>query len=257
MSPPGRGQVRGSLLLSIFHWPFYIGRFTLLLSRSAKEAPLTLSSPPPKEPRSRRKLLLLILSAALLLLLILLLALALWPPDALSHPLPDDQLLSDALSFEQQLETVLNARISKLPVQLSVSAEEVNGYCAALQRDELWTRLRIQDDSTRTRWRPSAFSDVRITFHANQAWLIGSLSNTRLPLVLSICLRPQLEPDHSLSLVVTSVRVGHLPLPVFLVRHWLGPLAHVSLPQHDSWSVKHIGIIGGRLYLLAGPSEQE
>lgn len=203
-----------------------------------------------------------------LLLLAVLFALACWPPAIVSQAISDEQLLSDALGFESQFETILDARLSDAPVQVSVSAEEVNAYCAALQRDDLWTRLPIQDDRLRDHWQPRGLSDLRIAFHADQAWIIGSLradsasASPRtpgqiFPLVLSIRVRPSIAPDRSLNFDVVGLRIGHLPIPAFLARPWLPSLSDSSFSQGDSWSVKHIGIVGGRLYLWAGPSSSD
>lgn len=186
-----------------------------------------------------------------------LVGLACWPQGEYTRRVPDDELLASARAFEQKLENLLNAKVSDLAIQETILDSEVNGYCAALQRDELWQKLVFQDDQNRQQWRPKDLSDVRVRFQGNEAWIAGRLDDGPLPMVLSVCVRPTIERDNVVVFRVTGIHVGHLPIPGWLAKQWFGHMADRVFEQHGRWIVKHMGISGDRLYLWAGPVDDE
>jgi len=186
-----------------------------------------------------------------------LVALASWPPAGYVNPVPSEDLLVSAHAFELKLQDLFNARLSKMPVHISFTADEVNGYCAALQDDNLWRQLRLQDVRQRERYRPKGLTGVRVRFQKNEAWITGRMPQRWLPEVLSVRVRPQVDTDDTLVFAVTGVKLGHLPIPKALARRWFGHISDTVFPQDDSWLIKHMGISGGRLYVWAGPIWEE
>ena len=209
--------------------------------------------------RKSRRILKSLVAAALIIVLAGFagLGLACWPPSIHSRPVSDGELIVSALSFEQKLQELLNARLSDLPVQVTVRAEEVNAYLAALQRDELWKQLCFQNDRERERWRPRDLNDVRMSFRGNEACVVGKLPDGPLSLVLSVSLHPQIAPQGTIVFAVTGIKVGHLPIPKPLAKRWFGHISDTTFEQDGDWAIKHMGITGGRLYIWAGPVMEE
>lgn len=218
-----------------------------------------MSEPQTKRPRWKRAILNLLLLIVLLLLLVVLVVMFLAgqrPGFYLGHSERNrEKLARDAYEFNRKAQDFLSAVWSERAFPLELTEAEVNGYLAAINDDDIWKQLPLKFEAWRKMFTSDWLRDVQVSFRNGRVTVAGEVTWARCDLVLSVIGVPQVDKDGRVTLDVSAVRAGWLPLPRVLLREFLSSIQERPIPASAGhWRVISVTVQDGKATLLGGPA---
>ena len=161
------------------------------------------------------------------------------------------QVLADnANAFSEKAQRFISAVWSEQDFRLEVTDDEVNGYLAAANDENLWQQLKLRFTRWRQIFRGRYLHDVQVDFTPDRVTAGGRIRRFGMTFVITLSGRPSIDEEGRVRLAVTDVSAGALPIPRFVVGELLAEVDNKPVPAHsDDGHVTAVEVLDGKVIL--------
>lgn len=125
------------------------------------------------------------------------------------------KLLDAARTFSDKAAHFYSQKSSGRDFEIQVTEDELNGYLAAANDDDIWKHLALQMDEMRRTFTTESLRNVQVALREGKVTVAGETSVAGMNLVVSLVGVPRIDGEGRVAFHVESIYAGALRLPLF------------------------------------------